>query len=434
MSKGSIAKVMKYELRYLDGCGDFHEMQKRLWELQRKTREIMNRSIQIAFHWDYTGRKRFKETGEYPDVHAETGFKRLDGYIYDQLKEDYSEMASSNLNATIQKAWKKYTSSKKEVLRGSMSLPSYKKDQPLLIYQKSVKLSRDAEDTIAECTLFAQKFKKEQGFASNVRFKLSVNDKTQSTILSRIFQGEYSLGQCQLVYDRPKWFLYLTYTFAPARHALEAEKILGVDLGETLAICASIINEQGCLKIEGGEVTAFAKKIEARKRSMQKQAAVCGDGRKGHGTKTRVSAVYQVTDKISNFRDTINHRYSKTLIDYAVKNQCGVIQMEDLSGIKEQTDFPKFLRHWTYYDLQAKIEAKAQEQGIRVVKVNPRYTSKRCSRCGCINPDNRQTQALFCCVSCGFKANADYNASQNLSIKGIDKLIQATAGANMEQT
>ena len=26
-----LAKVMKYELRYLDGCGSFSELQERLW-------------------------------------------------------------------------------------------------------------------------------------------------------------------------------------------------------------------------------------------------------------------------------------------------------------------------------------------------------------------------------------------------------------------
>ena len=32
-----LAKVMKYELRYLDGCGSFSELQERLWWLQRQT-------------------------------------------------------------------------------------------------------------------------------------------------------------------------------------------------------------------------------------------------------------------------------------------------------------------------------------------------------------------------------------------------------------
>ena len=56
MSKGTVTKVMKYQLRYIDGCGDFHEMQEAMWSLQRQTREILNRSVQIAFDFDYGNR------------------------------------------------------------------------------------------------------------------------------------------------------------------------------------------------------------------------------------------------------------------------------------------------------------------------------------------------------------------------------------------
>ena len=65
---GDIAKVMKYELRYLDGFTDFHEMQKHLWTLQRQTREIMNKTIQEAYAWDYRSNKNREETGNYLDV------------------------------------------------------------------------------------------------------------------------------------------------------------------------------------------------------------------------------------------------------------------------------------------------------------------------------------------------------------------------------
>ena len=105
MAKGMLSKVMKYELRYLDGCGDFQNMQKELWTLQRQSREILNRTIQIAYHWDYTDREKFKKTGQHLDIKAETGYRRLDGYIYDSLKEDVQNFASVNVNATIQKAW-----------------------------------------------------------------------------------------------------------------------------------------------------------------------------------------------------------------------------------------------------------------------------------------------------------------------------------------
>ena len=263
-----------------------------------------------------------------------------------------------------------------------------------------------------------------------MQFAITLHDNTQRTIYQKLRNGEYKLSESQLVYDKKKWFLYLAYSFNPAEHVLDPEKILGVDMGEKFALYASSFGEYGHFKIEGSEVTEYAKALERRRRSLQQQARYCGEGRIGHGTKTRVDAVYQAEDRIANFRSTINHRYSKALIEYAVKNGYGTIQMENLTGIKENLQFPRRLQHWTYYDLQSKIEAKAKEHGIAVVKVNPKHTSQRCSRCGHIAAENRPKQEVFQCVKCGYACNADFNASQNISIKDIEKLIQETIGAN----
>ena len=44
--------------------------------------------------------------------------------------------------------------------------------------------------------------------------------------------------------------------------------------------------------------------------------------------------------------------------------------------------------------------------------VNPAYTSQRCSHCGHVSADNRQTQSAFACVACGHAENADTNAGK----------------------
>lgn len=432
MAKGKLAKVMKYELRYLDGFPSFYEMQEAVWGLQKQTREILNKTLQMAFHWDYTSREHFNQTGAYLDVLAETGYKTLDGYIYNCLKEPYSDFAGANLNATLRKAWKKYKDSRLEVLKGTMSLPSYRSNQPILLNKNSVRLQGSSSDAVVELTLFSNSFKARNELSGNVRFAVPMHDGTQRSIFQNLANGVYALGECQLVYDKKKWFLLLTYVFTPETHSLDPDKILGVDMGEVYAIYASSIYGYGVLKIEGGEVTVYARKLERRKWSYQKQARYCGEGRIGHGTKTRVAEVYKAEDRIANYRDTINHRYSKAVVDYAVKNGYGTIQMEDLSGIKEDTGFPKRLQHWTYYDLQTKIENKAKEHGIKVVKIDPRYTSQRCSKCGHIDPKNRPSQERFCCTACGFSGNADFNASQNISTKGIDKTIAKAIRAKTE--
>ncbi|WP_237771406.1 RNA-guided endonuclease InsQ/TnpB family protein [Kribbella sp. ALI-6-A] len=51
----------------------------------------------------------------------------------------------------------------------------------------------------------------------------------------------------------------------------------------------------------------------------------------------------------------------------------------------------------------------------RVEKVNPAYTSQTCSVCGHRTPENRESQAVFRCVACGHRANADVNAAVNIA-------------------
>lgn len=105
----------------------------------------------------------------------------------------------------------------------------------------------------------------------------------------------------------------------------------------------------------------------------------------------------------------------------AAKNNCGTIQVEDLEGINTDN---KFLKNWTYYDFQQKIEYKAKEKGIKLLKIKPNYTSQRCSKCGYIHKDNRPDQSTFICQKCGFETLADYNAARNIATKDIEKIIQ----------
>ncbi len=51
----------------------------------------------------------------------------------------------------------------------------------------------------------------------------------------------------------------------------------------------------------------------------------------------------------------------------------------------------------------------------RVEKINPAYTSQRCSACGHLAAESRKSQALFACVACNLTLNADVNAARNIA-------------------
>ena len=51
----------------------------------------------------------------------------------------------------------------------------------------------------------------------------------------------------------------------------------------------------------------------------------------------------------------------------------------------------------------------------RVEKINPAFTSQRCSACGRVDRGSHESQAVFRCTACGFAANADVNAAINIA-------------------
>ena len=51
----------------------------------------------------------------------------------------------------------------------------------------------------------------------------------------------------------------------------------------------------------------------------------------------------------------------------------------------------------------------------RVEKVKPHFTSQRCSACGQVDAESRESQARFVCTACGYAGNADVNAAINIA-------------------
>lgn len=421
-------KVVKIELKIdqYDKDGnkvDYKEINQLLWELQKQTRVIKNKTIQQC--WEYSLKKRaYKEKyGKNPSVNEILGCS-LSSYIERQLKNE-SNLYSGNYSSMIKDVSGRYKKAENDIFMGKKSIITYKENQPLELKNSSIIL----KNGFIFLNMVKSEIRDKYHFKdTKIRFKAvgydkATYDKSTRTILERCECNEYDIAASKLVYRKSKWFLYLGYEFEPqVIDNLDPDKILGVDLGVALPICASVYGDLDRFTINGGEIEEFRRRVESRKLSMLKQGRYCGDGRIGHGIKTRNKSVYAIEDKIARFRDTTNHKYSRALIDYAVKNGCGTIQMEELKGIT--IDANRFLKNWTYFDLQTKIEHKAKEKGINVIYIKPRYTSKRCSKCGYIDPNNRIDQAHFVCKKCGFKENADYNASQNIGISQIDKIIE----------
>src|SRR5262249_19440341 len=80
-------------------------------------------------------------------------------------------------------------------------------------------------------------------------------------------------------------------------------------------------------------------------------------------------------------------------------------------GVRQKAGLNRGILAAGWGRLVARLEDKAPG---RVVRVNPAFTSQRCSACGVVDRRARESQAVFRCRACGYVANADVNAARNI--------------------
>lgn len=118
-------------------------------------------------------------------------------------------------------------------------------------------------------------------------------------------------------------------------------------------------------------------------------------------------------------RDRVNqrlHLVSKGIVEEA-KSQQAAIVIEDLHLPKGGGGGRKMRRRlsiWPQRELHRQIEYKAEEQGVPIIKVNPRYTSKTCPRCGEVKERRSRVGRVFVCGKCGWRCDRQLNAGLNI--------------------
>ena len=74
-----------------------------------------------------------------------------------------------------------------------------------------------------------------------------------------------------------------------------------------------------------------------------------------------------------------------------------------------------------------RLNDKMAANGGKLVIVPAAYTSQTCHKCGHVAKGNRDSQAVFRCVECGYEANADVNAAMNILSRALAKTGGGTA-------
>lgn len=197
-----------------------------------------------------------------------------------------------------------------------------------------------------------------------------------------------------------KQFVFVSVTINE-REQIDKGHAIGVDLNTT-GHAAVIANPQTGKVIKlGKKANHIHSKYKNIRKDLQKKA--------------KYKKVKTIKDRESRIVKDLNHKMSKKIVQTAVESNANV-NLEDLTGIrktaKSRKSFKYALNSWSFYQLKQMIEYKAKLQGVKVVNIDPRYTSKSCSRCGLLGNRNGKT---FKCPHCGHVDHADAGAAFNIA-------------------
>ena len=227
-------------------------------------------------------------------------------------------------------------------------------------------------------------------------------------------------GETDLVLVEGQFYLLTT---------CEIEEPLPKDVDGTLGVDVGIVNlatDSDGEPYSGEQVETNRQWYANRRQALQKV-----------GTRSAKRRLRQLRGRQRRFQKDTNHVISKRLVAKAERRK-RAIALEDLKGIRARARVrgpEQRARHsnWTFGQLRAFITYKAQRVGVRVVLVDPAYTSQRCSACGHTERRNRKSQAEFCCIVCGHASPADYNAAKNIEWAAVNQPMVSLLNPSAER-
>lgn len=336
-------------------------------------------------------------------------------FAYRAIKDSHyaKDLPSDIFNTLKQDVFKHFNETKKEQLRGERSLATYKRGIPIpfSLMKKNVIVS---EGDNYYLTWFEE-----------TRFKLNFgkdHSNNRAIIDNCLKTNKYKLGSAaKIQLKNKKLFLLVTVDIPETKNTIIKGKVMGVDLG--VVHPAYLAVNDGPERSLIGDGDAFQKQRDVFRRRF-KELQRCQLTQGGHGRKHKTKATAILRGKERNWVQTENHRISREIVNLAIRWKVESIQMENLKGVGKnsegevETKHKRLLGRWSYFELQKNIEYKAQMAGIKVVYVNPAYTSQTCHVCG--KKGDRTERDTFICLntecSCyGKPQDADMNAAINIA-------------------
>lgn len=219
-----------------------------------------------------------------------------------------------------------------------------------------------------------------------------------------------------------EYYIHITID-KPTKPITETSKVLGIDLGRTDIATTS-------------EGESWSGKQITDKRNHYAKLRACLQKKATKGTRSTRRRCRQLLARLSGkekrFQKHINHEISRLLVNNAVANK-KAIAIEDLTGIRERTNKKprsktdkRLGNSWAFYQLRQFLTYKCILSGIKLILVNPAWTSQTCHKCLAIG-DRKGKK--FSCSHCGNQCDADYNGAKN--IEALGRIINTPGGSGL---
>ncbi len=205
------------------------------------------------------------------------------------------------------------------------------------------------------------------------------------------------------------------------RKAPTEDKAIGIDVGLTSLITTS----------EGTVVNNphFLKKAETILIRRDKQLS-----KKMKRSKNRYKAILKLAKayrKTTRRRETFLHNLTSKLI-----SEYKIIALEKLNvvGLAKNHRLSKQILDVRWSEFVRQLIYKAEEAGSIILQVDPRNTSKKCSKCGWKDEDQTLADRMFKCENCGLELDRDINAARNILKTGLNTLGRREINACGDET
>ena len=192
----------------------------------------------------------------------------------------------------------------------------------------------------------------------------------------------------------------------------ETGKSIGLDVG----LKSFVVDTDG----NSVENPRFAEKSADKLAKAQRKLS---RAEKGSNNRLKIKErIEKIHAMVNHQRDDLLHKLSRLYV-----NNYDNICVEDLEvkGLKEKGHNKGMHRNihdasWSKFFFM--LSYKAESAGRKLIKVDPRNTTQRCSSCGSI-VKKELSDRVHECPYCGFSCDRDYNASRNILIAGMEQPV-----------